>query len=315
MDKIFAGDILKGLTSNPKYLPSKYFYDEKGDEIFQRIMQMEEYYLTASEYEILTMNKQKFLDIFHNDSARFYLIELGAGDGFKTKVLLRHFCANEANFKYLPVDISENVCNLLENGLKKEFDNLDFRTINDDYFNFLDELKRHDSHRKVIMFMGSNIGNFRDDRAVEFLSRISKDMNEGDLLMVGFDLKKDPEKILNAYNDRYGITASFNLNLLDRINAELDGDFDTTAFTHYPVYDPDTGDCKSYLISQKKQEVQLKAIDENIEFGLWESIFMEVSKKYDIPGIEKIGDDAGLKVVEHFFDCKHYFVDTLYTVK
>jgi len=308
----FARDIDAGLSQKPKYLPSKYFYDEEGDKLFQQIMQMPEYYPTNCEFEIFSTFKERMLKLFSEGGTSFRLIEFGAGDGFKTKVLLRHFLERNSKFEYLPIDISGNVLQILAASLKQEMPNLNFRTVQGDYFESLKKLHEQPHGRDVVLFLGGNIGNFKNNAATEFLHHIADYLNPGDLLVVGADLKKDPATILNAYNDKGGITKAFNMNLLNRINQELDGNFNVQNFLHYPVYDPQTGECKSYLVSTKPQVVKLQKLDKVYNFGAYEAIFTEVSKKYDKQELVQIAERAGFSLIEHLHDCKHFFTDAVF---
>ncbi len=312
MSLSFGEEVQKGLSSEPKYLSSKYFYNEKGDELFQEIMKMPEYYLTRSEYEVFTMHKETILNLFGKDGKPFQLIEFGAGDGLKTKVLLKHFLKRNASFKYHPIDISQNVLEELSADLGQNFPTLEVEPLNNEYFKALDTLDNTGEIRKAILFLGSNIGNFQYDQAVSFLSQLAEKLSTEDYLMVGFDLKKDPEAILNAYNDPHGITRAFNMNLLQRINDELGGNFNITNFKHWPIYDPLTGATKSYLVSTKEQQVCIESLQQSFTFKAWEAIDMEISQKYDLETIEALGADAGFKVVKQLYDCKHYFVNTIF---
>jgi len=306
----FARDVLEGLTQSPKRLPSKYFYDEAGDRLFQEIMQMPEYYLTDSELEILETHKQSILELVNGEP--FDIIELGAGDGFKTKVLLQHFLEQQADFCYRPVDISSNVLHHLESDLKERWPDLPYQGLQGDYFHVLEEVNKKNGKKKIILFLGATIGNLTRERARGFLKRIGVNMHREDLLLVGFDLKKDPQVILDAYNDPAGITARFNLNLLSRINRELGGHFDLEAFKHWETYDPVSGATKSFLLSTCRQEVRIDAIDRSISFDAWEAINVELSQKYSLSEIETTAVSCGYEVIEHFFDSRHYFVDTLW---
>ncbi|MEQ9167590.1 MAG: L-histidine N(alpha)-methyltransferase, partial [Fulvivirga sp.] len=225
----FATDVIEGLSSNPKRLPSKYFYDHKGDALFQQIMALDEYYLTRTEYTILDLYKAQILAHFQPDSKAFNLIEFGAGDGYKTKVLLRHFINKNADFRYMPIDISGNVLEQLETSLKAELPALNVTPVCNHYFKALEELKE-EKERNVILFLGSNIGNFTEEQADSFLKGLYDALKPDDILFIGFDLKKDPKVILDAYNDKQGVTAAFNFNLLDRINNEMGGNFNTSQF-------------------------------------------------------------------------------------
>lgn len=308
----FAQDVHKGLSSEPKYLDSKYFYDSQGDKLFQEIMGLSEYYLTDCEFEILHNYREELLKAFSNGSNPFLLVELGAGDGLKTKLLLRHFNGLEAPFAYLPVDISKNVLNVLRHEISKNLPDLQVRTYQGDYFDAIDQLNRKEKGRKVLMFLGSSIGNFNQYDALAFLKQLSKRMNPDDQLLIGFDLKKDPHIILRAYNDDSGITAKFNLNLLNRINKELDGKFVLENFYHYPIYNPLTGETRSFLISKIAQRVHIGYLDEVFEFKMGEPISMEISQKYDRTMIYDLAENTGFTVERNFFDNKKFFVDSLW---
>jgi len=308
----FARDVLTGLSSRPKRLSSKYFYDERGDKLFQEIMQMPDYYLTNCEYEIFEKHHSEILQLF---DAPFHLLELGAGDGYKTKVLLQHFLEEQADFDYLPIDISQNVLDELEVDLKERWPKLAVQCQQGDYFEVLKSLSQYDKMSKVVLFLGSNIGNFEPKNAIRFLKELRASLRVGDQLLIGIDLKKDPDIILRAYNDPTGITAAFNLNLLHRINRELGGDFNVSQFRHWETYNPVTGATRSFLISQQEQDVEIESLKTTIHFEAWEAINMELSQKYSISEIEELATDAGFEVVQHFFDDRKYFVDSLWRVR
>ena len=304
-----ATDVLAGLSQYPKKLPSKYFYDARGDELFQQIMRMPEYYLTDCEFEILEKHRQDILD--HIGHQRFELVELGAGDGYKTKVLLRHFLERGEDFRYCPVDISGNVLRELEDSLKADLPDLSFNCLPGDYFDMLGDLQGRSKAPKVILFLGANIGNMARAEALGFLQRIRANMLPKDLLLIGFDLKKDPEVILRAYNDPAGITAAFNLNLLTRINRELDANFQLEHFRHWETYNPLTGATKSYILSTRRQSVYIKGLDRTFHFEPWEAMDVELSQKYSIFEVEALLQEAGLTPVQHFTDQRRYFLDSL----
>ena len=310
--EIFGRDVETGLSSQPKFLSSQYFYDSNGDELFREIMKLPEYYLTRCEFEIIEFNKNKILKHCQQNGYEFDLIELGAGDGFKTKILLEHFIQKKANFKYLPVDISQNALNELQKDLTINFPDLKYEPLLGEYFTAIEELNKVDSNNKMVLFLGSNVGNFSEENANKFLARLSELLTSGDKVMIGFDLKKDPELIKNAYDDSAGITRLFNLNLFRRINRELDADFDVTSFKHTATYDPESGAMKSFLVSQKKQDIRIGKLGKSFHFDQWESIFMEVSQKYDLKAIQTFAENNGFKLIENLFDCKHYFVDSVW---
>lgn len=315
VDKKFALDVYKGLSSKPKYLNSKYFYDAEGDKLFQQIMALDEYYPTDCEFEILHKNKNHLLKLFSDSNTPFLLTELGAGDGMKTKILLRHFQQTEVPFSYLPIDISGNVLKNLKKDLSYQIPGLRVKTYAGEYFHALDQLNRQEQGRKVLLFLGSTIGNFNYPDAIEFLKALHERMNSKDWLVIGFDLKKDPTTILRAYNDAYGITSRFNLNLLHRINRELDGEFLPERFYHYPTYNPLTGETKSFLISKTTQTVRINTLGTAFDFEEGEPIYMEISQKYDEEMIADLADKTGFRVQQNFLDNRAFFVDSLWQKK
>ena len=248
----FAEDIEKGLSSEPKAFSSKYFYDDEGSRLFQEIMKLPEYYLTRSEHEIFTKQTEEIFDAFEAGKGEFDLIELGAGDGTKTSLLVDYFLKQNADFRYVPIDISSEALNFLTDKFHKEFPDLDIQTEQGDYFTTLETFKQRSDKRKIILFLGSNIGNFSEEKALEFFRELHGVMNAEDLILIGFDLHKNPKTILNAYDDSQDVTAKFNLNLLKRINRELGANFNTEEFSHYASYHPTECAARSYLISSKR---------------------------------------------------------------
>lgn len=310
MNNNFAKDIVEGLTSEEKHLPSKYFYDDNGSRIFQEIMKMPEYYPTDSEFEILSLQAKQIVEQLQFDQA-FNIIELGAGDGFKTFKLLEYLDAAKIDFDYMPIDISQEANDLLQAKLKQRLPNLSVHPKTGDYFKELKKIGKQD-RPNLLLFLGGNIGNYLDDDAEALLLLFNKYMHAGDKLLIGIDLQKNPLTIFKAYFDAAGISKRFNLNLLIRINRELNADFKIDDFDFYCHYDPMSGDVKSYLLSLKAQTVQLKALDLSIDFKQNELIWTELSKKYTIPQIEALAKQTNFKAIHHFLDCKHYFTDSLW---
>jgi len=308
----FLQDVLKGLTASSKYLNSKYFYDATGDKLFQRIMGMDEYYPFQCEMEIFTTLTAEIADIITTQGKNFDLIELGAGDGTKSIHLLKLLSAMNADYTYMPIDISANVIEHLVQNLPVIIPGVKVTGLNGGYFEMLKMAKDISKRRKVIMFLGSNLGNMPLREAMEFCRRMRTLLRPGDLIIAGIDLKKNPATILAAYNDRSGITKAFNLNLLSRINRELDANFNLTEFEHYPTYDPKTGSCISYLMSKKDQNITVNG--KNIYFTKDEYIEMEISQKYSIEDIESLAASASFRTNEMFFDSRKWFVDVIWTV-
>ncbi len=309
----FAIDVLKGFSAKQKYLPSKYFYDDEGSRLFTKITSQDEYYPTRCEAEVFEKNKNKITNILSD--APFNLIELGAGDGQKTKILLEEFTKQGLNFEYIAIDISEAAVQNLNSTLEKDFPNLNHSGIVGEYLDALDWINLNKKARNVVLFLGSTIGNFDESGALVFLRVLWKHLNEDDLTLIGFDLKKDIDTLLYAYNDKRGITKAFNLNLLERMNKELKANFDLDNFMHFGTYNPLIGAMESYLISKKKQVVDIKALEKSFHFKAFEPIHLEYSNKYLIEDIEFLSKEAGFEVVETYFDSKKYFSDSLWKVK
>ena len=313
LDTQLKQEVHQGLTAYPKFLSSKFIYDKAGDKLFQDIMNMPEYYLTNTEFRILEQYKEQLAQHFSNAKKSFHLIEMGAGDGKKTKILLHHFTNKKLDFTFSPIDISQNALDSLEANLKKEIPELSTEPLQGSYFETLRKLNFSTDARKVILFLGSNIGNLLHDKAIEFLSQIREYMQPNDLLFIGFDQKKNPQTILDAYNDATGITADFNKNLLVRINRELAGNFDVDSFMHWEVYDPETGTAKSYLVAQSPQEVRIEKLELDITFDAWETIHTEISQKYDDKTVHWLAEQSGLNLLETFSDPKDYYKNYLFT--
>lgn len=307
IDTAFKNDVYAGLTSFPKYLYSKYIYDEKGDKLFQDIMNLPEYYLTKCEFDILSLHTAEIAKLFNNPSTGFDLIELGAGDGKKTKILLRHLAENRFDFVYRPIDISKNAIHLLTKNLAEELPQVPVYGEKGSYFEVLERLKRYNTRKKALLFLGSNIGNLLHPQAIDFLTKLKDILGPEDLLFMGFDQKKSPQVILDAYNDATGVTEAFNKNLLYRINNELDANFNVDSFKHWEVYDPESGTAKSFLVATEAMEISVKALNLTINFDAWETIHTEISQKYDDKIVRWLADSAGLTIETSFEDEKGFY--------
>ncbi len=303
----FLNDVVLGLSDPQKHLPSKYFYDEKGSRIFQEIMHMEEYYLPGCEMEILKEQSQNIAkDIAHEE---FEIIELGAGDGSKTSVFLEGLLKTGKKITYIPLDISSDILKVNQQLLKEKYPDLPVKPIPGDYFYTIKKLDSN-SKPRLVMFMGSNIGNFPGEKAIEFIRFVNNYLNPGDYFLMGVDLKKNPHTIRAAYNDKEGITKRFNLNLLERINRELSADFDLGAFEHYGVYNPKDGAALSFLISLEDQEVTIG--ERSFSFEKHETIHTEVSQKYSLKELDQLANLTDFSWERHFTDSKEYYSLSLF---
>jgi dimethylhistidine N-methyltransferase len=308
----FADDVLHGLSSTPKTLSSKYFYDDEGSRLFREIMELPEYYLTRAEHGIFTDQAEAICDAFTRGADAIDLTELGAGDGSKTAVLIEHFLQRGIDFTYSPIDISQEANDSLVKNFHARFPELRIEPHTGDYFQVLSSLKNGGGRRKILMFLGSNIGNFQQEQALAFFRHLREVMNADDRLFIGFDMQKDPRVIVAAYDDAQGVTAQFNLNLLRRINRELGGDFDTSKFSHYAQYRPAECAARSFLISREKQTVNVKALNCSFDFEQWEAIFMEISQKYTRPMIEGLAQGSGFEIEQEFVDQENFYLDSLW---
>ncbi len=308
----FLQDVLTGLRASPKYLHSKYLYDGQGDILFEEIMHSQEYYVTDCEMEILQTHCERLAEYIRSFFRGFDVVELGAGDATKTYHLLKCLLEVDPDFTYYPIDISTQMISQLEKTLPEKIPGLRVSGLNGDYFDMLEKASTLTEKPKIVLFLGANIGNMPPSEAEGFCSRLHKLLNKGDLVLMGFDLQKNPWVIFNAYNDQGGITREFNLNLLRRINTELDADFDLEHYEHYESYDPETGACKSYIISLKEQQVHISG--HPISFKENEYVYTETSQKYQPEQIDDLASRTGFKPLDQFFDSKRWFTDVLWEV-
>lgn len=310
--KKFLKDVVSGLKSHPKQLFSKYLYDSRGDWLFERIMRTRDYYPTRCELEIFKNQRTVIADKVLRGKKKLDVIALGPGDSSKTIYLIEELVKRNAIDKYFPIDISEHIINTLRPMFSRRFPQISFNGLAGEYFDKLPDVLKISGNTRLVFFVGATIGNFLPEQMIHFCGQLKDNLQKKDMVLIGFDLKKDPRKILAAYNDTEGWTAKFNLNLLRRINRELGGNFNENKFVHFPTYDPLTGACKSFLISKNEQSV---TIDKHtIAFTKGEPIHMEVSQKYELPEIEEAARSTGFKQIGAFMDEKKYFVDVLWEV-
>ena len=306
----FAEDVLEGFSTEQKTLSSKYFYDDEGSRIFQEIMQLPEYYLTRAEMEIMTLQPAAIAAALPYREP-FNIIELGAGDGLKTNELLKFLVEKGVDFTYMPIDISGEAMQQLENKLSESLPELDVRPLIGDYFEVLNALNS-EGRPNLYLFMGGNIGNYEREGAIELLRMLEGIMQSNGRLLTGFDLRKNPRVISQSYDDSRGVTRAFNLNLLTRMNRELGANFMLEQFDFYSFYNPYNGEVRSALVSLVEQEVFIKAIDATFHFRQNELIRTELSKKYTLSEIAGLAAESGFVVEKNFFDSQQYFTDSLW---
>ncbi|HZA07170.1 MAG TPA: L-histidine N(alpha)-methyltransferase [Nitrososphaeraceae archaeon] len=306
----FALDVKSGLSLPRKCLKSKYFYDKIGSALFEQICVQPEYYISRVETSIL---KERSVDILSICSEDISLIELGSGSAQKTRILFECILQRQNTLHYFPIDVSHSI--LLESikSLSLDYQNLCITGIYSDYANGINKVtdvitgEHHIASRKLILFLGSSIGNFEPKEAISFFQILRDKMERKDLLLVGFDLQKKPAILNSAYNDKAGVTAKFNLNLLSRINRDLEGDFDIKSFDHHAFYNSNQRRVEMHLVSKRDQEAHIKLIGESFEFQEGEPIHTENSYKYSLKQIRKIADDSGFEVKKNFLDQRKWF--------
>lgn len=303
----FRSDVMLGLSKSPKQLSSKYFYDEAGSKIFQEIMDMPEYYLPKAELEIIQTQTLKIAESLSQSSLQ--IIELGAGDGRKMVEFVKKLSIVIPKITYFPLDISQSILEENVRLFKRNLPEIRIVPVSGDFSKTLDLLDKGTS-QKLIVFAGSNIGNFRREQAVEFLKMIMRHLKPGDFFLLGVDLKKNPKMVHQAYNDAAGITKRFNLNLLTRINRELGGDFELNSFDHYATYHPIHGAAESFLVSLKDQKVTVGS--EVFSFRKNETIQTEISQKYDRETLIELGKNADLEIESFLTDSNGYFAWVMY---
>ncbi len=314
-DDQFAQAVLKGLTREPKRLPSWLIFDDRGSELFTEITQLAGYHPAQCEFEIFQNHKQVVTDLLAKSP--FRVIELGAGDGGKTQVLLDHFIQSQLTFDYVPIDISEGAIKGLVAMLESRYapSTMSVTGIGADYFDGLRAIKETSNLRNIVLFLGSTIGNMELSQAEEFLGKVRESLNPGDYVMIGFDLMKHPKTLYAAYNDSTGVFERFNLHLLDVLNRKLGANFAKKYFVQQGHYNPTTHAVESHIYSTQKQEVYFEALGKAFSFGAWESMQTEHSYKYTQLEIEELAEKSGCRIVKHLFDPQRYFVDSVWEVK
>ncbi len=293
-------EVLHGLSERPKTLPSKFFYDERGSELFEAICALPEYYLTRSE---LTIMRNHAAEMAAALGPQTTLIEYGSGSGVKTQILLRHLHPA----RYVAIDISPSALAALSGKLAEDFPTLPVTAVCGDYLDpsHLPSLRGVDARRRAVYFPGSTIGNLAPEEVRSFLQRTRELVGRDGAMLVGVDLKKAPALLHAAYNDAQGITAEFNRNILLRINRTLGANFELDAFWHYAPYLPQAGRIEMHLISRGAQVVRVANHD--IRFAAGETIRTEISCKYEIDEFQDIARAAGFAAERVWTDAARMF--------
>lgn len=300
----FIEDARAGLTSKPKTFPPRYFYDAKGSRLFEEICGLPEYYLTRAEFEILRAHADEAVDSFQQPPA---LAELGSGSSVKTRLLIEALLRQHGALQYVPIDISASILEESSAALRQEYPRLEIQPVAGEYGEGFRRLSTENDRPKLILFLGSNIGNMNPDEARAFLQRMRKCMSGGDRALIGIDLRKSREILEAAYDDAAGVTAQFNMNLLERINRELGGNFNLDCFVHRAFYHSAEGRVEMHLVSLKAQRVQIEAAELEVDFEAGETIHTENSYKFTLQQINALAGASGFSVEQHWFDSGRRF--------
>lgn len=305
LDLALARHVSEGLSAPQKYLSSAFLYDDEGSRLFQQIMALPEYYLTRTEHEIMVNHSDTLAHMIAPDAQRVDLIELGSGDGAKTLTLCKALQRTRGNCVFHPMDISALALDELCQRFALCLPAMAVRPLCGDYFR--DWPQTLPDRRQVAMLLGSNLGNLTQDKAIGLLCRVRKRLRPDDAMLLGLDLMKDPRTVLAAYNDAQGVTARFNLNLLKRLNRELQMNFALDHFSHYASYSPLDGVARSFLVSDRRQMVHSHCLKRSFDFAAGETIYTEQSQKYSASMIDSMAKSCGFEVLANINDSQNRY--------
>lgn len=300
----FADEVRRGLAEPPRSIPYRFLYDEAGSELFEEICEAPEYYLTRTESELLAKRADEIAGTF---AGPITLAELGSGSSAKTRLLIEGFLHCHGRLRYLPVDISPSMLEQSALQLLERYEGLEVRAIASEYQEGLDHVRADGARAKLIVWLGSSIGNLDRAAAGAFLARVRAAMSPPDRLLVGIDLRKDAATLEAAYDDAAGVTARFSLNLLRRINRELGGGFDLDGFRHEARYLEDEGRVRIQLTSRRAQRVRIADLGIEIAFDAGEGIHIEDAYKYSEQEIAELAEGAGLRLARRWLDPEGLF--------
>ena len=296
-------DVISGLTKKPKTLPPKYFYDARGSQLFEQICQLPEYYPTRTEASIL----QQYASDIANITKTVELVELGSGSSTKTRFLLDAYSALNSALTYIPIDVSGSILKDSANSLLKDYPPLSIRGQVGTYQQCLNDLQITDEKRKMLLFLGSSIGNFNRQECDRFLDLVSNSLNTEDYFLLGIDLQKPKDILEAAYNDSQGVTAAFNLNMLQHLNWKFQGNFDPNLFQHEAIYNTLEHQIEMYLIADKTHTATLQVLDLVVSSIEKETIRTEISRKFNLVEMTEYLETKQLKLCQSFTDINKWF--------
>ena len=309
--KTFAQELSHSFSQKQKTINPKFFYDEKGSYLFKKICTLPEYYISRTEVALLRQLEEKLPNYLNGD---FRLVELGSGSSTKTRILIDILEKSQKRIEYFPIDIS-NILRESCKELQNDYKNLCITGIIDDYEPALELVKNYDDKNNLIVFLGSSFGNYDPNTGLGLLQKINSLMKSGDLFLLGLDLTKDETVLEKAYNDSQGITAQFNLNVLSRINSELDSDFNIRKFVHHAIYNESQSRVEIYLRSLENQTVNISKASMTLQIKQNELIHTENSCKYTIPKIKEMLSTTGFQIRDVWYDEKQHYCLVLFSKK
>jgi L-histidine N-alpha-methyltransferase len=298
--KQLVADVRAGLAGKPRSLPPRWFYDERGSALFEAITRLPEYYLTRTEAEILSRVAGDVVDATHPEM----IVELGAGSAEKTRILIEAGLRDRLS-SFVPFDVSEQMLQDSARRLATDFPSLSVYAVVGSFGEHLDRVPRHG--KRLVVFLGSTVGNFDDEELTEFLASVRLLLQPGDSFLIGIDLLKDEGELLAAYNDTQGVTAQFNLNVLRVVNRELDADFDLEGFEHVALFNRERSRIEMYLRALRDQRVRIPGADLWAEFCAGELLLTEISTKFTRESIQSRLAASGLSVARWYTDPESRF--------
>jgi len=304
-DESFADAVAAGLDVRPRSLPCRFFYDERGSLLFEEITQLDEYYPTRVERSILAGNAKAIAQSIGPDPE---LLELGSGSAAKTRLLIAALIAEHGSLLFRPVDISPTILESSSRQLIEDHPELSVHAVAAEYDAALRRLANAEARSsRLVAWLGSSIGNLPRNEAAAFLGRVGSVLRPQDRMLVGIDRRKDTRVLERAYDDDRGVTAAFNLNLLERANRELGSDFDLDQFEHRAIWRDDRGRVEMHLVSRRAQTVRIGELDASYDFEAGETIHTENCHKYSRDEIDELAERAGLRVVDRWNDPEELF--------
>ncbi len=306
-----GSDVVEGLGRTRKSVPVRYFYDDRGSELFEKICELPEYYLTRAERSILESCAPEIAAL----TGPCELVELGSGSARKTRLLLEAHARNDQPLRFLPIDVSEGVLKASARDLLRRYQDLHIHGFSGTYEQALAALPRRKAPARMIMFLGSTLGNFDPGQCDVFLDRLTAAMMPGEYFLLGVDLEKDKDVLEAAYNDSQGITAAFNLNMLRHLNRRFNGNFVLDEFAHEAFYNTDLSQIEMHLRSRRPQTVTLEGLELEVSFETGETIQTEISRKFDSAALAAECEAKGLETVRAWSDAPNWFALLLFRLE